>query len=158
MTAALLAVTLAAPLAAPDHHLKDEKPTDGGIVARVKAAVGDQADRPFLLVVSMTAKQGKARDLIAAYQEAARPSLNEEGCKSYALTRDAENPNRFLLYEKWAGAAALASHLQQPYTKAFVGRFGDLLDESSVSVMRPVGMQRKAGGEGGGGKNQGSDG
>ena len=137
MTAALLALACAAPQ--PDHHLQDEKPAATGIVARVTAAVGaEKLDKPFLLVVSMTAKQGRGQDLIDAYRGAARKSMAEPGCKSYALTRDAENPAKFLLYERWESVAALESHLEQPYTKSFVSKFGDLLEESGVAVMKPI--------------------
>ena len=137
--ALLLACAVAAgPAPAPDHHLEDEaKPA--GIVERVRAAVGeDKADKPFILVVSMTAKKGRAKDLVEAYRGASVKSKSEPGCTAYNLHRDAEDPNKFLLYERWKGTDALASHLEQPYTKEFVGKFGDLLDDSSVAVMRAV--------------------
>ncbi|NNJ27807.1 putative quinol monooxygenase [Alienimonas chondri] len=151
LPALLLSVLAAGPSPlAPVPHLQETKPQEDAespIITRAKAAVGPKgAGRPFLLVVSMTVKEGRANDLIKAYRAAAVSSLAEEGCTSYALTRDAENPNAFLLYERWKSTDALATHLEQPYTKAFVGAFGELLEESSVTVMRPV--TPKAGGRG----------
>ncbi len=145
LPALLLSLAAAGPL--PMAPVADDPPVvappaDSPIVARVKAAVGPRAaDKPFLLVVSLTAKEGRGADLIAAYRGAAAKSLAEPGCTSYALSRDAENPNSFLLYERWKSADALASHLEQPYTQAFIAQFGELLTESSVSVMRTVPMK-----------------
>ena len=160
--ALLLCFAAAGPLpagpapAAPDHHLEDEQPAaEKPIITRVKAAMGEEGEgKPFLLVVSLTAKPGRGAELIEAYRGAAAKSLAEPGCTSYALTRDAENPDAFLLYERWKSTEALASHLNQPYTKAFVGAFGGLLADSSVTVMKPVpprGGPGKAGGGAGGG-------
>ena len=143
-------VLAAALAAAPDHHLKDEaKKPSGTIVERLAAAVGeDNTEKPFVLLVSLTAKQGKAQDLIAAYRGAARKSLAEEGCKQYALVRDAENPLEFTLIERWTGASALNSHMGQDYTKTFVGSFGDLVEKSGVRILRPIGAGKQPAGAG----------
>ena len=131
--ALLLALAAAGPLPAVQGP---DTPAENPLIARIKAAVGpENADKPFLLRVSMTVNEGRADDLIAAYRDAAAKSLAEPGCDSYTLTRDAENPNEFLLYETWKSTDALAEHLQQPYTKTFVGKFGDLLADSSLAIM-----------------------
>ena len=146
--APLLFAALAPAAPAPDHHLKDEPKPAGTIVERLTAAVGEEkAEGPFVLLVSLKAKQGKGKALIDAYRGAARKSLAEEGCKQYALIRDVEDPLRFTLVERWTGAAALTSHLEQPYTKAFVGKFGDLVEESGVRILKPIGAGKKDGGE-----------
>ena len=130
---------LLAALAAPDHHLEQEAPPNPLADRLVAAAGADAADRPFGLIVSLTAKAGQEDALIAAYRAAATKSLAEEGCTQYALVRDVENPRQFTLLERWANAAALTEHLGQPYTKAFVGQFGDLLDDSGVAIVQGVG-------------------
>ena len=139
MTAALL---LSCALAAPDHHLQEENTgakADGGIVARVTAAVGEKgADKPFLLIVTMTAKEGKAKELIAAYRGAAAASKAEPGCTAYNLHRDQENPRELLLYERWKSVDALNMHLDQPYTRAFVAKIGELTDKSAVAIMKGI--------------------
>ena len=140
----LFAAALAAPAA--DHHLQDEaEAPKGSIVDRLTAAVGEEkAETPFVLLVSLTAKPGKGKALVEAYRGAARASLAEPGCKQYALIRDVESPLKFTLVERWAGASALKSHLDQPYTKEFVGKFGDLLDDSGVAILKPVGPGKRA--------------
>ena len=142
---ALAAALAAAP--APDHHLKDEaKPPAGTIVERLAAAVGEEkVETPFVLLVSLTAKPGKGQALIEAYRGAARKSLAEPGCKQYALVRDAENPLQFTLIERWQGASALNAHMGQPYTKAFVGAFGELVEKSGVRILKPIGPGKPAG-------------
>ena len=146
MPAALL---LAAAVLAPDPLPQEpaEAPeADAGIVARVKAAVGEKgAEKPFVLVVTMTAKQGQTAELVKAYRAAATKSKAEPGCTAYNLHRDAEDPRKFLLYERWKTPAALASHLEADYTKTFVGRFGDLLEDSGVTVMKAVPARRGPG-------------
>ncbi|MEM9701154.1 MAG: antibiotic biosynthesis monooxygenase family protein, partial [Planctomycetota bacterium] len=79
------------------------------IVTRVREAVGEKmVGKPFLLVVSVTVKEGEEKAFIAAYRGAAAKSLAEEGCTSYALSRDAETKNKFLLYERWKSLEALS--------------------------------------------------
>ena len=140
----LAAAAFAGPAPVQDAEEMAKPKPSGSIVERLAAAVGeDKVDKPFVLVVKMTVKKGKAADLIEAYRGAARKSLAEEGCKQYALTRDAENPNDFILYERWTGASALESHMDQDYTREFVGEFGELLDASSVTIMKPIGPGKK---------------
>ncbi|MGH2760857.1 MAG: putative quinol monooxygenase, partial [Actinomycetota bacterium] len=54
-----------------------------------------------------------------AGMEALRPiieaSHGEQGCMSYALHRDASNPDRFVLVEVWRSQADLDAHFGMPY-------------------------------------------
>ena len=137
LPALLLSLAAAGPLpATPIVQDAAAAPAENPLIARIKKATGaEDGDRKFLIAVSMTAKEGRVDDLIAAYRDAASKSLAEAGCDTYTLTRDGESPNEFLLYETWRSTDALESHLAQPYTRKFVGLFGELLSDSSVTIM-----------------------
>ncbi|MDQ4408863.1 MULTISPECIES: putative quinol monooxygenase [unclassified Rhizobium] len=45
----------------------------------------------------------------------------------YHLQRDSDDPKVWILYENWRSRADLDTHFQQPYTKAVMARFPDVL-------------------------------
>jgi len=50
----------------------------------------------------------------------------EEGCIAYDFYADLADPCRFHVFEEWASPEALAAHLQQPHTQAFLASLGRL--------------------------------
>jgi len=92
----------------------------------VKSQVKDPA-KPFTLVVALQAKDGMGAKVEAAFVKAVKETRKEKGCLSYDLNRDAKDPNRFLVYERWKSLADLEAHLKTAHITALLGDLKDVL-------------------------------
>ena len=72
-----------------------------------------------VVVVLFQALPGKGDEAEAAFAEAVPPSHAEDGCELFAVHRAADDPDRFLLVERWASREALDAHLATPHLKTF---------------------------------------
>lgn len=79
------------------------------------------------LIARLTAKPDCAAMLGEALQALVSPTRAEAGSINYHLHRDSDDPNVWILYENWRSRADLDAHFRQPYTKAVMARFPDLL-------------------------------
>lgn len=70
----------------------------------------------------MTAKKGKAKELEKALLALIEDTLKEPGCIAYELWKDLENPESFVMYERFASKQALDAHLESPYVQTFIKR------------------------------------
>lgn len=82
----------------------------------------------------------------AAHFDAARTAIceiidqtrAEPGCLEFRLSEDAKQ-GTLHLYEEWRDEAALASHYDQPYTKAVFEAYKEwLAEEPQILHLRPV--------------------
>jgi quinol monooxygenase YgiN len=101
----------------------DEHP----LVARVRGKVKDPA-RPFVLLVSIKAKAGMGKALEEAFAPCVAATRKEAGCLAYDLSRDADDPTVYLMYEKFKSVAALADHLKQDHTLMLLKALEPILD------------------------------
>lgn len=85
------------------------------------------ATEALTLIARLTAKPGQAETLGEGLQALIQPTAEEPGSLGYTLHRDNDDPNTWILYETWASRADLDAHFAQPYTKAMMARFPDLL-------------------------------
>jgi quinol monooxygenase YgiN len=109
LVAALLTAILAAPAFAQDNP----------IVASVKSRLKDP-DKPFTLIVQIKVKEGAGERFEAAFAKARRATRQEKGNLAYDLSRDTQDPSRYLVYERWKNLEALEAHLQTAYIKALL--------------------------------------
>ncbi|EJT01564.1 putative quinol monooxygenase [Rhizobium sp. CCGE 510] len=79
------------------------------------------------LIARLTAKPDSAAVLGEALQALVSPTRAETGSIDYHLHRDSGDPAVWILYENWRSRADLDAHFQQPYTKAVMARFPELL-------------------------------
>lgn len=79
------------------------------------------------LIARLTAKPDQAETLGEALRSLIEPTLTEVGAIEYRLHRDNDDPRVWLLYETWRSRADLDAHFGQPYTKAVLDQFPDLL-------------------------------
>ena len=79
------------------------------------------------LIARLTAKPETAEILGEGLRGLIVPTLKEEGALEYRLHRDVDDPNVWILYESWRSRGDLEAHFEQPYTKALMSRFPDLL-------------------------------
>jgi len=84
----------------------------------------------IVLKVDMLVKPGteeKCREYIKILQEHSR---KEPGCLLYIGHQSTENPRKFLFYEQYKDAAALAAHRGAPYFKQYVNEGLDTIMEN----------------------------
>lgn len=79
------------------------------------------------LIARLTAKPEQAEALGAGLQAMVAPTRAEEGSIDYVIHRDNDDPRVWILYENWRSRADLDLHFEQPYTKALMARFPELL-------------------------------
>lgn len=94
---------------------------------------------PVVLVVRFRAAEGQAEVLWEALVELAEASRQEPGCIVYDPCRDPDEPERFFLYERYTGQAALDAHRETPHFVAIVkGRFPALVGEMDRTLYTDV--------------------
>ena len=64
----------------------------------------------FVLVVRMTAQEGKEDEAVATMRALADATRREPGCEHYIPTQDPENPRSFLFFEQYVDKAAFEAH------------------------------------------------
>ena len=66
-------------------------------------------------VVDVLASEGRGAEVLAAFESCLTQTHQEEGCLTYALHRDNDNPDHIVLVERWRSQADLDEHMQKPY-------------------------------------------
>ena len=83
----------------------------------------------LVLVVRLTALEGKEDELAAALRELADASNQEPGCEHYIPAVDPENARSFFLYEQYVDKDALDAHAaSEHFQRLAVGLFPSLVD------------------------------
>jgi len=94
-----------------------------------------------VVVASFEVQDGKAAEAEAALRETIEATHAEAGCLSYALHRDKNDGNVFVLVEKWTSQVALDAHFQQPYVAALGEKAaGVLAAPPSIRFCEPIGV------------------
>lgn len=86
-------------------------------------------------IVLLQAQAGKSELLGQALGELVALSSQEPGCAICELNQSSDDPNTLMVYERWRGDDAFASHMKQPYVTRFLARLGDLV--SKPAEVRP---------------------
>ena len=92
--------------------------------SRQEKSSTDQAN-----IVLLRASPGKSELLGKALRELIAHSRREPGCAVIELNQSPDDPNTWMVYERWRGKEALASHMKQPYVAAFLAQFAELSSE-----------------------------
>jgi len=115
---------------------------DSPLVATIKKTVKDPT-KPFGLHVTATVKKDKAEAFEAAFAEAIAATRKEKGCLTYELHRDAENPETFVLWERWSSLEALEAHMKTDHIAKLFKSIGETLDgEIKAKVMLVAGEKK----------------
>lgn len=69
----------------------------------------------IVVVATVESKPGAEDAVLALLQTVVEHTHTEEGCISYALHRDVEEPRRFVMVERWSSTEALDEHFTKPY-------------------------------------------
>lgn len=73
----------------------------------------------IIVTGSAVAREGNDTEVQRISLEHVLRSRTEPGCISHAVSRDVEEPNRFVFVERWADMAALQAHFRVPASRQF---------------------------------------
>jgi quinol monooxygenase YgiN len=91
-----------------------------------------------VVVVSFRFKAGREDEGVELLRGVIEDSHGEPGCRLYALHREADDPTRFAIVEKWDSQDDLDAHFRQPHM-AGITQAVDLLEEPpQVWFTQPV--------------------
>ena len=96
------------------------------------------------VLASISVKEGKRADFIAAFKDNLPAVRAEEGCLEYfpAVDIDADLPpqqldeNAVTVIEKWASLEALRAHLSAPHMLAYKEKVKDIVEGVSLKVLQ----------------------
>lgn len=72
-------------------------------------------ERVLTLVAIVKAKPRKREFVLEEILKLLDPTRAEEGCLSYSLHEDNNDPNRFVLYENWETHTLWEKHMKSPH-------------------------------------------
>ena len=85
------------------------------------------SDTHIRVVARLTAQPGKTDDLRTLLRGLLAPTRGEEGCITYELLQNRQDPTDFTFVEEWLGEDHLEAHLGSPHLQAARAKFPDLL-------------------------------
>lgn len=109
------------------------------IAVQVKAELKDPA-KPFTMIVRLQVKEGEQNKFEAAFAKAVKATRMEKGCVAYDLSREAKDPTRYIVYERWKSLADLDAHLKTAHITALLAELKELLAAApEARVLLPAG-------------------
>src|SRR5687768_16134373 len=84
------------------------------------------------------AHEGRADDLIAAFDDLFAQVEQEPGTKVYVLNRSGKDPNEFFFYELYTDSEALGAHGTSDVMNKAMGTLKDLIASSELVFGAPV--------------------
>lgn len=82
----------------------------------------------YLLHGKLTAKAGKTDELAQILLEASQLVATAQGCKMYAISKDAKEPNSVFVTEIWETKADHDNSLNVPGVRELIGKAMPILD------------------------------
>lgn len=91
------------------------------------------------LLAKIEAKPNHADSLLSLLENLVRDSRKEDGCITYELLQDKEQPELFVMREQWKSQAILEQHQKTPHFQNFVAKAQELnllnkLDAKSFEI------------------------
>jgi quinol monooxygenase YgiN len=87
------------------------------------------------VVAKFVAKAGKEEVMRKECLARLEPTRAEDGCISYDLHEDIENPAVLVFVECWKSKEDLEKHLQMPYLQSLLGMVDDLCAEPPEVIL-----------------------
>ena len=115
--------------------------TEHPVIAEVRSQLGKRDPaKPFMLLVTLKAKQGMRNDLMKAVSTCKVETRKEAGNKRYQLLAVPTEPLLFQLSEQWMTLDDLARHMETPHLKTLLEAFDRILDgPPGLKVFVPAG-------------------
>lgn len=83
-------------------------------------------------------KENHLSDALHLYQFLVKETVKEQGCISYELFQELDNPNNLTLIEEWEDEDALQRHTQTPHFVDLVGKLSLYEKELPVLIYRKL--------------------
>ncbi len=83
------------------------------------------------VVARFLAKADKVEELKAALESLVEPTRKEEGCISYQIFQNNNDPNEFTFFEEWASQDAINAHFTTPHVQAALVKAPGLLSHEA---------------------------
>jgi quinol monooxygenase YgiN len=83
-------------------------------------------------IVTLRAHAGKIDALGQALEKMIALTRQEPGSAYCELHQSADDARNWMVYERWSGADAFASHMQQPYVAEFLSRLEELVCQAPL--------------------------
>ena len=99
----------------------------GGIIAAFAAQVGER-HRALALIARFRVRAGAGPRIENAFAEASAQTASEAGVLAYQLHREPNNPDSFVVYERWRSLDDLEAHLRTPYIAALRAEIDAVMD------------------------------
>jgi quinol monooxygenase YgiN len=110
----------------------------GGIVAAFASQVGGR-HQPLALIARFRVRTGAGPRIEKAFAEASVPTAQEAGVLAYQLHREPDNPDAFVVYERWRSLEDLEAHLRTSYIVALRAEIDAVMErQPSFQVMLPT--------------------
>jgi quinol monooxygenase YgiN len=90
------------------------------------------------VVAIFLAKPGAEEKLEELFRGVIPATLAEEGCISYQLNRDLDQPRRFVWTEEWESRELLEKHLAAPHIAELFTQLPNYVESSEVIALRKV--------------------
>jgi len=79
------------------------------------------------VVARLYAKPGKENELRSLLIGLIEPTHKEQGCISYEMLENIEDPTEFTFVEEWTDLSRLVAHLETDHIQNALSKFPDLL-------------------------------
>ena len=96
------------------------------------------SNKPLTIVANITAKADKVDSVKAELLKLIEPTRAEEGCISYVLHQDNDNPAHFVFLETWQSDEALQQHMETAHIQAYLAATQDTVTEFVVDKLTEV--------------------
>lgn len=83
-------------------------------------------------------KEGHLSEALQIYQLLVNETVKEQGCISYELFQELDNPNSLTLIEEWEDIEALQHHTQTPHFIDLVGKLSFYEKELPVLLYKKL--------------------
>jgi quinol monooxygenase YgiN len=100
---------------------------DNPIIKDIRAKLKDPA-KPFTIMVTFKVKAGMNAAFEKSAKNAEAGTAKEKGNVSYLFNHDPEQPETYVLYERWKNLDALIEHMKLQHTVDFLKVAGETTD------------------------------
>jgi quinol monooxygenase YgiN len=110
----------------------------GGIIAAFAAELGD-CHLPLALIVRFRVRKGAGLGIEKAFADASLGTAREAGALAYQLHRETDNPDAFVVYERWQSLEDLEAHLRTTYIAALRAKIDAVIEgQPNFHLMLPT--------------------
>lgn len=84
------------------------------------------------VVAKSYAREGKVEQILGLSKEMVEKTVLEEGCLSYELFQDINDPRAMIILEEWESEEALEKHIESEHFKRIIPQLSELREGPSV--------------------------